>query len=119
MSEYTQNLARQTKLLNPPMSDHEIIRCVKRHFSIEIAKEIRPGTVTSIFDLTRLLDDIEEEQKIYREKRIRKAFEEKENAIRIANRDFRRDEYRQGQDRFFDRRPNFILSRPNFVQQTL
>lgn len=107
----------RAKLLNPLISDHEMIRCIKRHFSMEIAREIRPGTVTSIFDLTRTLDDIEEKQKLYREKKIRKALEDKENALRVANRDFRREEIRQDQDRFFDRRPNFVQARPNFTQQ--
>lgn len=61
---------------------------------MEIAREIRSGAVTSIFDLTRTLDDIEEEQKLYREKKIHKAREDKENALRVANRDFRREEIR-------------------------
>lgn len=72
MSKYAQNLARQAKLLNPSMKDHEIICCVKRHFSIEIAREIRPGTVTSLYDLTGLLDEIEKEQRIFRTKEFTK-----------------------------------------------
>lgn len=112
MSEYAQSLVRQAKLLEPPMSDHEIIRCLKRHFSADVARKIRPGTVTNISDLSRILDDIKEEQRLIRESKIRKAREDKENALRGARRNVRREEDRR--DGFFDARQNF--GRSNFVR---
>lgn len=58
MSEYAMNLARQAKCLKPPLSDSEIIRCVKRHFGTQIACEIRPSTVVSFEDFVNLLDQL-------------------------------------------------------------
>lgn len=59
MAEYAMSLAHDAKLLEPPMSDYEVVRCVKRHFDREIMREIRSGTVTSIRNLQTLLEDIE------------------------------------------------------------
>lgn len=54
MAEYAMNLTKQAKLLEPPMNEHEIVRCIKRHYDREIAREIRPSTVRSIKDLIKL-----------------------------------------------------------------
>lgn len=45
------------------MSEHEIIRCVKRHFGASIAREIRPTIVKTVEEFVKLLDEIEYEQK--------------------------------------------------------
>ncbi|XP_036147363.1 uncharacterized protein LOC118647170 [Monomorium pharaonis] len=63
MAEYALDLAKRAKCLNPPMSEAEIIRNVKRHFGREIAREIRPTTVKDIEEFTRLLDELEYESK--------------------------------------------------------
>lgn len=61
MADYAQEYARQAKLLDPPMSEHEIIRAVKGHFSIDIAREIRATTVSNLKDMMKLLSSIEAE----------------------------------------------------------
>ncbi|KMQ83219.1 s68305 gag polyprotein, partial [Lasius niger] len=48
MAEYALNLSKQAKYLRSPMSEHEVIRCVKRLFGASVAREIRPTTVKSI-----------------------------------------------------------------------
>jgi len=58
MSEYALNLIEQAKFLNPPMTDHEVIRCVKRHFGQGISREVRPTTVKNIEDFVTILDEI-------------------------------------------------------------
>ncbi|KMQ90526.1 reverse ribonuclease integrase [Lasius niger] len=63
MAEYALNVSKQAKYLVPPMSEHEIIRCVKRHFGMHIAREIRPSTVKTIEEFVTLLDELEYEQK--------------------------------------------------------
>lgn len=63
MSDYAIRIAREAKLLQPPMSDHEIFRCLKRHFSHDIARELRPSFVRTIEDMCRLLDEIEADKK--------------------------------------------------------
>ncbi|XP_029673099.1 uncharacterized protein LOC115241474 [Formica exsecta] len=80
MAEYAMSLARQAKYLEPPMSDHEIIRCVKRHFGNKIAREIRPSTAKSIGELTSLLDDMEYEKKIVKQSRRQNTEENQLNA---------------------------------------
>lgn len=80
MAEYAMSLARQAKYLEPPMSDHEIIRCVKRYFGNEIAREIRPSTAKSIGELTSLLDDMEYEKKIIKQSRRQNTEENQLNA---------------------------------------
>jgi len=72
MSEYALNIMKQAKCLNPPMSDREIIRCVKRHFGNNVAREIRPTTVKTVEDFVQLLDEIEIERE-----RNKKLFEAK------------------------------------------
>lgn len=62
MSEYMLNLSKQAKYLNPLMSEHEVIRCVKRHFGRSIAREIRPTTIKNIEKFVTLLDEIEYER---------------------------------------------------------
>ncbi|KMQ91596.1 reverse ribonuclease integrase [Lasius niger] len=63
MAEYALNVSKQAKYLVPPMSEHEIIRCVKRHFGPNIAREIRPSTVKTVEEFVTLLDELEYEQK--------------------------------------------------------
>ncbi|KMQ89606.1 retrotransposon ty3-gypsy subclass, partial [Lasius niger] len=63
MAEYALNVSKQAKYLVPPMSEHEIIRCVKRHFGTNVAREIRPSTVKTIEEFVTLLDELEYEQK--------------------------------------------------------
>ncbi|XP_036140842.1 uncharacterized protein LOC118644959 [Monomorium pharaonis] len=62
MSEYALNIAKQAKYLNPPMSEMEIIRSVKRHFSKDIAREIRPTTVKNVEEFVKLLDELDYER---------------------------------------------------------
>jgi len=62
MSEYALNLIKQTKMLDPPMTDHEVIRCVKRHYGPGISREVRPTTVKNLEEFVTLLDEIELER---------------------------------------------------------
>lgn len=59
MSEYAMSLARDARLLEPTMSEYEVIRCVKRHFDRDVTREVRPSTVKSLQVLMGLLEDIE------------------------------------------------------------
>lgn len=63
MADYAQALAIDAKTLDPPMSDVEIIRVLKRHFGTEISQEIRPTTVATIDELVKLLNAIDDERK--------------------------------------------------------
>lgn len=63
MSEYALNIIKQAKLLSPAMTDHELIRCVKRHFGQGVAREVRPTTVKNLEEFVTLLDEIELERK--------------------------------------------------------
>ncbi|KMQ89852.1 s68306 pol retrotransposon woot [Lasius niger] len=97
MSEYALGLSKKAKYLIPPMSVHEIIRCVKRHFGPGIAREIRPTTVKTIEEFVNLLDELEYERKRVQKERLRneKTRGEKssygdrrsENAGRAANKE--------------------------------
>jgi len=62
MANYALNLARQAKLLDPPMGDAEIIRCVKRHFNKETAREIKTTTIKTIAELTDILKEIQDDR---------------------------------------------------------
>lgn len=62
MSDYALNLAKQARTLDPPMSDKELIRCIKRHFDRDIAREIRSTTATTLMDLVYLLEEIQDEK---------------------------------------------------------
>ncbi|XP_029170514.1 peptidyl-prolyl cis-trans isomerase G-like [Nylanderia fulva] len=62
MADYALDLARQAKLLEPPMGDAEIIRCVKRHFDKEVAREIKWSTTKNISELTSILEEIHDEK---------------------------------------------------------
>lgn len=62
MSEYVLNIVKQAKLLEPPMSDHELIRCIKRHFGAGISREVRRTTIKNIEEFVGLLDEIELER---------------------------------------------------------
>ncbi|XP_067213077.1 uncharacterized protein DDB_G0284459-like [Linepithema humile] len=62
MSDYALNMAKQARTLNPPMSDKELIRCIKRHFDRDIAREIRSTTATTLMDLVYLLEEIQDEK---------------------------------------------------------
>ncbi|XP_029162262.1 putative uncharacterized protein DDB_G0291608 [Nylanderia fulva] len=63
MSDYALDLARQAKYLDPPMSDLEIIRCVKRHFDGSVTREIKWSTTKSIADLIDILEEIQDERR--------------------------------------------------------
>lgn len=63
MSEYVSRLARNAKHLEPPMSDVEILRCVKNHFSTDVMRELRPSLVSSLNDMCHLLDEIDRDRK--------------------------------------------------------
>ncbi|KYQ54046.1 hypothetical protein ALC60_07048 [Trachymyrmex zeteki] len=63
MADYAQSLSIDAKTLEPPMTDVEIIRVIKRHFRTEISREIRPTTVTTIEELIKLLNAIDDERK--------------------------------------------------------
>jgi len=64
MADYALDLARQAKLLDPPMGDAEIIRCVKRHFDKEIVREIKITTIKTVADLTGLLEEVQDEKEL-------------------------------------------------------
>lgn len=72
MAEYALDLSRQAKNLQPPLTDKEIIRCVRRHFGSQIMREIRPSTVSSMEDFVKLLDEVENDMKRDREERNRR-----------------------------------------------
>ncbi|XP_036139609.1 uncharacterized protein LOC118644672 [Monomorium pharaonis] len=63
MAEYALNIAKQARYLNPPMSESEIIRNVKRHFDKGITREIRPSTVKDVEEFVKLLDELDYENK--------------------------------------------------------
>ncbi|XP_036144981.1 uncharacterized protein LOC118646382 [Monomorium pharaonis] len=63
MAEYALDMAKRAKHLDPPMSETEIIRNIKRHFGKEISREIRPTTVRNIEEFAKLLDDLEYEMR--------------------------------------------------------
>lgn len=71
MAEYAMNIAKQAKTLTPPMSEAEIIRCVKRHFGNSVMREIRPTTVKNIDEFVKLLDEIEYERKLVQKNKFR------------------------------------------------
>lgn len=83
MAQYAMGLARQAKYLEPPMNDHEIIRCVKRHFGSEIAREIRPSTAKTIGELTSLLGDMEYEKRFIKQTRKQNTEENQLNARKV------------------------------------
>ncbi|KMQ91975.1 s68305 gag polyprotein [Lasius niger] len=62
MADYALDLARQAKMLEPPMGDKEFIRAIKRHFEKETTREIRTTTATSVAELISLLDEIQDEK---------------------------------------------------------
>ncbi|KMQ91056.1 krab-a domain-containing protein, partial [Lasius niger] len=62
MADYALDLARQAKMLEPPMGDREFIRAIKRHFEKETTREIRTTTATSVAELVTLLDEIQDEK---------------------------------------------------------
>lgn len=72
MAEYALDLSRQAKSLEPPLSDKEIIRCLRRHFGTQITREIRPTTVSNMEEFIKRLDEIEQDVKREREKKTRK-----------------------------------------------
>jgi hypothetical protein len=69
MSDYALDLVKQAKLLQPPMTDRELIRCIKRHFDKEIAREIRATTARTISDLIELLEEIQDEREFVNKSR--------------------------------------------------
>lgn len=79
ISDYALDLARKAKFLEPPMSDTEIIRCLKRHFDREISKEIKLATVRNIAELTSLLEEIQDEKDVYAETRTKEKIPSKSN----------------------------------------
>lgn len=58
-------------MLDPPMSEKEIVRCVKRHFDKEISREIRPSVIVGVKEMVKLLEEIEDEKRIQNEKRYK------------------------------------------------
>ncbi|KMQ90342.1 s68306 pol retrotransposon woot [Lasius niger] len=70
MAEYALDLSRQARLLDPPLSEPEIIRCVKRHYGVRVSREIRPTTVSNLDDFIKLLDDLEADMNFEREDRV-------------------------------------------------
>lgn len=74
MADYAMNMARQAKVLDPPMSEKEIVRCVKRHFDREISREIGPSVVMGIKEMIKLLEEIEDEKRVSNEKRNRSIY---------------------------------------------
>ncbi|XP_029679911.1 uncharacterized protein LOC115245642 [Formica exsecta] len=99
MAEYIMNLARQAKFLDPPMSDHEIIRSVKKHFSSEIMREIRPSTVKTINELTTLLDEIVYEKRLLRQTRRQNAEDSQTNARKPYGPEKRYENFAAGNQR--------------------
>jgi hypothetical protein len=58
MSDYALDLAKQARMLSPPMGDKEFIHAIKRHFERETTREIRTTTATNIAELVTLLEEI-------------------------------------------------------------
>lgn len=71
MADYAMEMAKQARLVEPPMSDAEIVRCLKRHFQTDVAREIRPTAVSSVADLVSLLDELDEERRYAAERQKR------------------------------------------------
>lgn len=63
-ADYAMNLARQARVLDSPMSDTEVIRCIKRHYDKETVREIKITSIKRVPDLVRLLEEIQEEKEI-------------------------------------------------------
>lgn len=59
MSEYALNIIHQCQMLKPRMSDNDIIEMLEDHFEENVAREIRPSTVSNLTDLIILLKRIE------------------------------------------------------------
>lgn len=66
MADYPLNVARQTRTLEPPMTEEEVIRAIKRHFTRDISREIRATTIGSLADLFAFLDAIENKKSMKR-----------------------------------------------------
>lgn len=62
-------MAKQGRLLDPPMEERDLVRCLRRHFDKEVSREIRPSVIHSIKEMVILLNEIEDEQRINVEKR--------------------------------------------------
>lgn len=62
-------IGRQAKYLEPPMTESETIRVLKRHFDKDVAREIRPSTVRNLKDLVAILDDLDDEKVLRAEKK--------------------------------------------------
>lgn len=71
MADYTMSLARDAKFLEPPMSEREIIRCLKRHFDRDIAREIRPSTVKTVAELVEMLEEMDNSREPVTERKPR------------------------------------------------
>lgn len=93
MSEYAMNLAKQAKYLEPPMSDHEIIRCVKRYFDKDISREIRSSAVKTLKEFSMLLDDVEDDFE------LQKAFRGRFTEMNVRNRRKINEDERERQTR--------------------
>lgn len=102
MGEYTMNLARQAKYLEPPMSDHEIIRCIKRHFGSDVTREIKPSTARTISELATLLEDIEYEKKVIKQNKKLNANDSQVNARKSYENRQRTGAYREIAPRRFN-----------------
>lgn len=121
MSEYALNISKQAKYLKPPMSEQEIIRCVKRHFGTNVAREIRPSTVRNIEDLIKLLDEIEYERERARklirntaETRINRTFvDRKRTGVEYSKNDYTTSYAQRGADVATSRRAVSYYKRDN------
>jgi hypothetical protein len=62
MAEYTLQLMRKARTLEPPMVDIEFIYTVKEHFTDEIRKELRPTSVRTVEEMVNILEIIDYER---------------------------------------------------------
>lgn len=80
MMDYALDLARKAKVLEPPMGDAEIIRCIKRHFDKEVSREIKLTSVKTIAEFIEILEEIQDEKEVYAETRTKEKSSSKADA---------------------------------------
>lgn len=63
MADYVLNMAREAETLEPPMSQKELVSCLTRHFPESIARDLRPALISTLDEMTSILENIESEAK--------------------------------------------------------
>lgn len=65
LCEYFLRHAREAQMLEPPMNEHEIIRSLKRHFTEDIARELRPGSTRTLAEAAEILEEIQNQMDFF------------------------------------------------------